>query len=102
MKAAPVADQGKVDLGDRRHAALRLVGRMICPLVRERVDIVHLLHRKRFLRDVLHDIHAVWIRLYQRPPVKRIRVVILYFEAFCILQLIRHHFIIGWQKLIVV
>ena len=81
-KASTVAYQGKLYLRNSRNTSERLIRRMIGTLVRQCIHIIHFLHGKRRLRNILHDINTIWVWLYQCPAIECIRIVILYLKTF--------------------
>ena len=88
-EAAAVGRETEAHLGDRRHAALLFVGRMIRPAVGQAVDPIHLLLRKRLLRRVLDDEFMLTIRLQQPPRRKRVGVAVLQIEALGVFSGVR-------------
>ena len=90
-KASSIADQGEFDLPDGRNASVLLIGRMIRPHIGQIINIIHLLHRERRLRRILHDIDAVRIRLDQRLSRKWICVLILDAETLGIFRALLFH-----------
>ena len=96
-EASPVADQGKLNLTDRRNAALLFIRRMIGAHIRQGIYGIHFFCGKRLRRRVLHHILASRISFQQRLSVKRIRIGILYHKAFRVFFLIFLHVFIGRQ-----
>ena len=88
-EAAAVGRETEAHLGDCRHAAAFFIRRMIRPAIRQVVDPVHLLLRKRLLRRVLDDEFMLTIRLQQPPRRKRVGVAVLQIEALGVFSGVR-------------
>ena len=95
--APAVARQRELHLGQRRHAARRVVARVPRAFVRQVVDGVELLGCQRLGRWVLHDEHAMRVFLDQRVRRKRVEVFQLQAEAARIGQLVGLHVRKRWQ-----
>ncbi len=89
-ETAAVVDDGKLYLRNRRHAALRLIGRMIGALIRQAIYRVHLLRGQRQSGRILHKQPAS-VRLHNRLSGDVILLVILYFDGHRVLLLVRQH-----------
>ena len=93
-EAAAAARQAELDLLDGRDAAGRLVIGVIGAGVRQRVDRIHLLGRKRHLRRVLHEEEVVRrVGLDERFRRERVGVAVLPVEAFGVQLLARRHLV---------
>ena len=101
-KAATVADQAELYLGDCRYTSVFLIRRMVCPHIRQSIDIIHLCFRKRKCRWILHHIQMIIIWFYQSLSGKRIGIAILCIKASCILQLILLHIFVSRKNLRVI
>ena len=96
-EAAAVRDEAELHLGDGGHAARLAVGRVIGVLIRQSVDVVHLLRGKRRLRRVLHHELAA-VRLDEAPGGKRIGVAVLNGEALGVAAAVGAQLVIGRQR----
>ena len=101
-KAATVADQAELYLRDCRYTSVLLIRRMVCPHIRQSIDIIHLCFRKRKCRWILHHIQMIIIWFYQSLSGKRIGITVLCVKASCIVQLILFHFFISRKDLCII
>ena len=92
--AATVADQRKTHFLDCRNPTLRFVTRMICTLIRQRIDLIHLALCQRLRRRILHDKKLSVVRFKQTFGDKRIGIAVLGIKAARIRRLVRQHLLI--------
>ena len=88
-KTSSVADQTEFNLLDCRNSAFCLVRRMVSPLIRKRVNIIHLHLCQWCCRWILYYIQMFRIRFYKTFSVKCIRIQILCVKAAGIIHLVR-------------
>ena len=97
-KAASVADQRKFNFRYGGHTAFFLIRRMISPHIRQIINLIHFLCGKRLLRWILNHINAAAIFFCKGSCGKRIRILILYSKALCILSGVCFHFLISGKQ----
>ena len=82
-EAAAIMRDGEAHLANSGNAALRLIARMICPLIRQCVNAVQLLALERGHRRILHK-DAVAVALGYRPAAYVVVLTVLSCKRLCI------------------
>ena len=67
---------------------------MICALIRQRIDLIHLALCQRLRRRILHDKKLSVVRFKQTFGDKRIGIAVLGIKAARICRLVRQHLLI--------
>ena len=91
----PVACYGKAQFRDCRHAAFRLVGRMIIAHVGQCIHPVHLALRERFCGWVLYNIFGILVLFHQALAGKRVGITVLCIKTPCKCFFVRVYFLPG-------
>ena len=75
-KAPAHRADGEFDFTQRRNAALRFIGRMLLPCIRQRIYFVQFFGRQRHHGRILHQIPVCILHLTQRAPAHGILMII--------------------------